>query len=183
MIPHTTMTRDKNPVSRILFLSIFLLLGSVQIAYGFVTLSAPVKIIDHNTAPPSKTITACFMVQSNPFRGLLDIKLPSVPSFPGVNGGSPTESIDRFCKARELVKSLVEEEQCFSTESGAIAFGNVCSSDCVYEDCYEPMPFVGREVSVVRKRNSLYIDVLELILCSYTMRHHSPSKHNMNCNI
>ena len=52
----------------------------------------------------------------------------------------------RFCKARELVKSLVEEEKCFSTEAGAREFGEVCAINIVYEDCFEPQPFVGKSV-------------------------------------
>jgi len=54
------------------------------------------------------------------------------------------EDVDRFCKARELVRSLVEEEKCFSKESGALAFGEVCAANCIYEDCFEPQPFVGK---------------------------------------
>uniref|UniRef100_A0A7S4EF29 SnoaL-like domain-containing protein n=1 Tax=Pseudo-nitzschia australis TaxID=44445 RepID=A0A7S4EF29_9STRA len=54
------------------------------------------------------------------------------------------EDVDRFCKARELVHSLVEEEKCFSKESGAVAFGEVCAANCIYEDCFEPQPFVGK---------------------------------------
>ena len=57
------------------------------------------------------------------------------------------EDVDRFCKARELVRSLVEEEKCFSKESGALAFGEVCAANCIYEDCFEPQPFVGKRVS------------------------------------
>lgn len=46
--------------------------------------------------------------------------------------------------ARELIKSLVQEESCFTTESGARAFGNKCAVNVVYEDCYEPQPIVGK---------------------------------------
>jgi hypothetical protein len=52
----------------------------------------------------------------------------------------------RFCKARELIKSLVEEEKCFSTEAGAREFGEVCAINIVYEDCFEPQPMVGKTV-------------------------------------
>jgi hypothetical protein len=148
------MPRYKNSDSRILFLrSISLLLHLVQIANGFVTVSTFGKnIINHGAfrPTPSRTTTICFMVQRNPFQGLFD-NLPSIPSFPVVNSSGPNEPIGRFCKARELVKSLVQEDRCFSTESGAIAFGNVCASDCVYEDCYEPNPIVGKKVSIVLK--------------------------------
>lgn len=51
-------------------------------------------------------------------------------------------------KAKELVQSLVEDEKCFATEAGAVAFGNACADDVVYEDCFEPKPFVGKSVSV-----------------------------------
>jgi hypothetical protein len=67
-----------------------------------------------------------------------------------VGATTPTPAASRFCKARELVKSLVEEDKCFSTEEGAICFGDVCASNVVYEDCYEPQPFVGRTVRTCR---------------------------------
>lgn len=41
------------------------------------------------------------------------------------------------------MRSLIEEE-CYLTESGAKAFADACSTDIVYEDCYEGQPFVGR---------------------------------------
>ena len=48
--------------------------------------------------------------------------------------------------AKELVTSLVTEDFCFTTETGAQAFAASCSDDVVYEDCYEPdSPFEGRE--------------------------------------
>jgi hypothetical protein len=49
--------------------------------------------------------------------------------------------------ARDLILSLVEEEQCFTTETGARSFGDACSINIVYEDCYEPQPIVGKTVS------------------------------------
>lgn len=49
--------------------------------------------------------------------------------------------------AQELIQSLVVDDQCFSTESGARAFGDSCAFDIVYEDCFEPQPVVGKTVS------------------------------------
>lgn len=46
--------------------------------------------------------------------------------------------------ARDLVQSLVEEDDCFTTESGAQAFADACATNVLYEDCYEAQPFVGR---------------------------------------
>jgi hypothetical protein len=56
------------------------------------------------------------------------------------------QDVDDFCKARELVRGLIEDEKCFSSESGSMAFGDVCSVNCIYEDCYEPNAFVGKQV-------------------------------------
>ena len=55
------------------------------------------------------------------------------------------QDTDRVCKARDLIVSLVEEQKCFSSESGSLAFGENCSADCTFEDCYEPEPFVGKQ--------------------------------------
>jgi hypothetical protein len=50
-------------------------------------------------------------------------------------------------RARELIQSLVEEEKCFSSEQGATAFGEVCALNVVYEDRFQPQPFVGKKAS------------------------------------
>jgi hypothetical protein len=53
------------------------------------------------------------------------------------------------CQARDLVTSLIEQDQCFATEAGAVAFGHACAETVVYHDCFEPEPFVGKQVSLV----------------------------------
>jgi hypothetical protein len=50
--------------------------------------------------------------------------------------------------AQELVTSLVQEEQCYSTVDGAIAFGEACAFNVVYEDCFEAQPVAGKTVSI-----------------------------------
>jgi hypothetical protein len=79
-----------------------------------------------------------FMLK-NPLQDLMDI-LPLPQTFPGM-----TPLSTRPCKARELVTSLIIEEKCFATESGARAFGEACAVDVVYEDCFAPKPFLGKE--------------------------------------
>jgi hypothetical protein len=74
------------------------------------------------------------MIQ-NPLQSLLDV-FPSIPS----------DSAKRFCKAQDLVTTLVKNEKCFSSETGAAAFVEACAPDVVYDDCYSSTPFVGREV-------------------------------------
>lgn len=64
--------------------------------------------------------------------------------FNGVTGPS-----SRVCKARELIKSLVEEEKCFSMDRGASVFGEACASNVIYEDCFEPKPFIGKDVRLL----------------------------------
>lgn len=56
-----------------------------------------------------------------------------------------SQDADRICEAKNLITSLVGDKRCFSTESGAMAFRDICSADCIFEDCYEPEPFVGKE--------------------------------------
>lgn len=83
---------------------------------------------------------------NNSFQQLLE-KISStatLPTFPNLSVGGP--DIDRFCPARELVKVLVDDQQCFATEEGARSFADACSDDVVYEDCSSPhTPIVGRE--------------------------------------
>lgn len=54
-----------------------------------------------------------------------------------------TSTRPRLARARELVKNLVETDQCFTTERGAQAFADVSAANIVYEDCYMPQPIVG----------------------------------------
>jgi hypothetical protein len=55
-----------------------------------------------------------------------------------------SSSSTRFCRAKEVIKGLIEESKCFSTEAGAKAFGDACATNVVFEDCYEPQPIVGQ---------------------------------------
>lgn len=62
----------------------------------------------------------------------------------GSSALSPPAAGARVTRARELIRSLVEESRCFTDDAGAVSFGESCSADVVYEDCYEPQPIVGR---------------------------------------
>jgi hypothetical protein len=54
------------------------------------------------------------------------------------------QAATQTCRARDLIQSLVDDEKCFVTETGAKAFGEVCAMNIVYEDRFEPQPVVGR---------------------------------------
>ncbi|KAL3926016.1 MAG: hypothetical protein SGILL_000015 [Bacillariaceae sp.] len=97
--------------------------------YGFTSLPT-------DTSMSRNPIFNTHMIK-NPLQGILDVL--ASPSITGIS------SENRSCKARDLVSSLVKEEKCFATESGAKALGNACALDVVYEDCSEPKPFIGRE--------------------------------------
>jgi len=56
---------------------------------------------------------------------------------------SPTTSSGRRA-ARDLIRNLVDNQEYFTTEKGAKAFADACATNVLYEDCYEPQPFVGR---------------------------------------
>ena len=47
-------------------------------------------------------------------------------------------------RARDLIQSLVVEQECFSSDEGARAFADVCAANVVYEDRFEPQPVVGK---------------------------------------
>ena len=78
-------------------------------------------------------------------------------------------------RARDLLQSLLEEEQCFSTETGVRAFGNFCAYNVVYEDRFESQPVVGKAVRV-RELLMTSIPVCCILLCvSHVVR--SPHTH------
>ncbi|GAX26243.1 hypothetical protein FisN_16Lh071 [Fistulifera solaris] len=51
-------------------------------------------------------------------------------------------------RARDLIQSLFEEHNCFSTEAGVRAFGDVCAYNVVYEDRFEAQPLQGKTAVV-----------------------------------
>ena len=52
----------------------------------------------------------------------------------------------RLCRARDLMKDLVEEQACYVTNSGAQAFVDACAANVVIEDRFFPQPFLGKTV-------------------------------------
>lgn len=116
-----------------IFSTIVILNAAIVLTFGFTTRPSSIH-------RPSSKKKVYYVV--NNLKGIFD-GLTSGVQIPSFN---KIESIDRFCKARELVRSLVEEEKCFSAESGARKFGEFCAVDCIYEDCFEKQPFVGKMV-------------------------------------
>lgn len=86
------------------------------------------------------------------FVTFLILALSLVQSFSPVLNRKPTKppknSLFAFTKgktlARDLVKGLVEDDKCYTSETGARAFGEACATNVIYEDCFEPQPIVGR---------------------------------------
>lgn len=98
------------------------------------------------------------------------VKNPLQSLFDNLPLPSPVISIsnNKKCLARDLVMSLVNDDRCFSTEPGAVAFGEACATDVVYEDCFEPKPFIGKEVRLPKAgaffERALLLFVLDLML-------------------
>jgi hypothetical protein len=65
---------------------------------------------------------------------------PSTTTSKGIVRPTP----HRICRARDLMKSLIEEDLCYTTEAGARKFSEVCAVNCIYEDRYEPQPIIGK---------------------------------------
>ena len=61
----------------------------------------------------------------------------------------------KFAMARSLLLSLINDEQCFTTLSGAQKFSDSCAIDVIYEDCYEPQPVRGRNAVAVHLRERI----------------------------
>ncbi|KAL3798611.1 hypothetical protein ACHAWO_014020 [Cyclotella atomus] len=51
----------------------------------------------------------------------------------------------KFLMAQSLLLSLINDEKCFTTQSGAQKFADSCALNVIYEDCYEPQPIVGKD--------------------------------------
>jgi hypothetical protein len=70
-------------------------------------------------------------------------------------------------RARDLVQSLLEEHDCFSTEAGVQAFGDVCAYNVVYEDRFEAQPLQGKKV---RRRVNSRVELFLWDRVSHTQR-------------
>ena len=109
------MNTNKSKMDNSIFktIVIFVIFNVVlSVSYGFTT-TRPLYNAHQSSSP--KQTASCNMVSN--LKGIFDSLTSSgiqIPSFKN------NESIDRFCKARELIRSLVEEEKCFSKESGAM---------------------------------------------------------------
>ncbi len=91
------------------------------------------------TSPPTSS------AQYRP-ASLLNVQTNFFESLTAIFSSGDKVAPSRSCKARDLVTNLIEDERCFATDAGALAFGQVCASDVVYDDCFESKPFVGKTV-------------------------------------
>lgn len=112
---------------------------------------------------------------SSPSTWLLHDTLPNPFGTPvGTNSNSSgsssiSSSSSSIRRAQELVKTLVVDEQCFSTEQGALAFADACSFNVVYEDCFQPQPITGKtpvtqylmdKVAARKGKGSIRVDMI-----------------------
>lgn len=72
-------------------------------------------------------------------------------TFLGGDGGSvqgveKNDDASGVRRAKELLAELVRDDKCYSTSIGAQKFGDCCAANCVYEDRFEPQPFVGKTI-------------------------------------
>ena len=112
-------------------LAIFLVLVSASTSHAF------------TTGPTSSSFS---LSSSKPSTTELKIGAALESLFGGSTKQAISSGNNRFCKARDLVQFLIEKEQCYSSETGAKAFSEACADNVIYEDCFEPEPFVGKAV-------------------------------------
>lgn len=83
---------------------------------------------------------------------LLAQRLPSATGFVGTclpptsrraNLATPTE-LSALRRARDLVRSLVEEDQCYSNDRAAASFVDACAANVVIADRFFPQPFTAK---------------------------------------
>jgi hypothetical protein len=55
----------------------------------------------------------------------------------------------RLNRAANLIDSLVQADQCFTTEEGAYKFQQACAANVLIEDRFFTQPFVGKTVSAI----------------------------------
>jgi hypothetical protein len=80
------------------------------------------------------------LLSGNVFAFVVESRFKAKPTA----SSSPLYAVTRVCRARDLVQSLIEEEDCFTTISGARKLAEACALNVVYEDRFLPQPVVGR---------------------------------------
>jgi len=93
---------------------------------------------------PSFIAVDAFVSSQSSFRHPARTLLEANPSSDTVSKNTKTSKSRR---ARDLILSLVEEEQCYTSELAAKVFGEACAANVVIEDRFYPQPFVGKTVS------------------------------------
>jgi len=94
------------------------------------------------TSTTSTTTDANAGSNTGPFNFITKL-FKNAPSIPQSLPIIPTAV--RTTKAQDLMTRLVKEEECYSTESGAMAFIEACADGVIIEDCFEPEAIVGIE--------------------------------------
>eukprot|EP00591_Stephanopyxis_turris_P010643 CAMPEP_0195529174 /NCGR_PEP_ID=MMETSP0794_2-20130614/31624_1 /TAXON_ID=515487 /ORGANISM="Stephanopyxis turris, Strain CCMP 815" /LENGTH=340 /DNA_ID=CAMNT_0040660439 /DNA_START=137 /DNA_END=1159 /DNA_ORIENTATION=- len=102
----------------------------------------------------SNTDTSYNASPSSPMDAVLDFFRPKK------NDNNQQSSLTSSSKTRktvamDIVTKLVVEEECYTTENGAIAFGNSCAENVVYEDRFEKEPFVGKAAVTNHMQNKV----------------------------
>ena len=125
------------------------MIGEMKSLWALVGITLGYLSLTDAFVPPQITSLGEVSFHRRAFCGTLAKDVAGKSCIPLKSSTSSSSNLSsRVCRARELIKSLVEEDKCFSTESGAMAFGEVCAINIVYEDCFEPQPVVGKLVRV-----------------------------------
>eukprot|EP00592_Proboscia_alata_P011349 CAMPEP_0194383934 /NCGR_PEP_ID=MMETSP0174-20130528/70786_1 /TAXON_ID=216777 /ORGANISM="Proboscia alata, Strain PI-D3" /LENGTH=365 /DNA_ID=CAMNT_0039170645 /DNA_START=17 /DNA_END=1114 /DNA_ORIENTATION=+ len=107
------------------------LLVAFLILNTFLRVSSFTQTKGYSPANRKGSCTTSTYLSVSPFDTIIDY-------FKGATGVS--DGVD----ANKLVSSLVVDELCYTSESGAVSFGEACADDIVYEDRYQTDPILGK---------------------------------------
>ncbi len=119
-----------------LFMTLILTAIAIQSSWGFALTRTPGIQQDSYDPPKNRWTSRCY--------GCVYAKDLDMNSSVFQLHAAASSSMTNARAARDLIQSLVETKECFTTEEGAREFGEACALNVVYEDCFEPQPIVGK---------------------------------------
>jgi len=119
-----------------LFMTLILTSIAIQSSWGFALTRTQGIQQDSYDPPKNRWTSRCY--------GCVYAKDLDMKSSVFQLHAAASSSMTNARAARDLIQSLVETKECFTTEEGAREFGEACALNVVYEDCFEPQPIVGK---------------------------------------
>jgi len=126
----------------------YVITGTMQYFNALITLLCLIyskqNLLTHGfvASPKGLQVKTSFLAETRISSSSINVSTSSEASAQGTSNKS----------AKSLVEYIFIEEECLSSIEGADKFGECCSFNVVYDDCYEPFPIKGKTAVTTHMR-------------------------------